>query len=234
MALGKWLGIPTDNASGSVHTCPVAGSNTYTNTEQIGTGGFGVVWKCRRTSDGQLFAKKQLDPSAAADPELVARFNREVRMLSELDHPNIVKVIGKRFLTPPFFYVMPLYPSSLANVIPGLVGDEGRIRKIFAQVLDAVEYAHKQGVIHRDLKPENVLYFADSDIVVSDFGLGRQLNSGSLRRTGTGYQMGTPLYMAPEQGVNAKVATVERNGHMRTSSASISHQGGGAVALRYA
>jgi serine/threonine protein kinase len=185
----------------------VAGPTTYKNTDRIGSGGFGTVWKCERSPDGRIFAKKVLDSSSASDPEILKRFRREVRMLSELDHPNIVKVIGKRLLTLPYFYVMPLYTASLADHVPALVGDETRIRKVFTQILDAVEYAHKQGVIHRDLKPQNILYNSDDDIVVSDFGLGRQLNSASLRQTGTGYTMGTPLYMAPEQGMDAKAAT---------------------------
>lgn len=196
-----------DSSRDSVKSSLVANPHNYKNTDRIGSGGFGTVWKCTRSQDGQIFAKKLLDSSSGSDPEILKRFRREVRMLSELDHPNIVKVVAKRLLTPPYFYVMPLYAASLADYVSVLVGDEVRIRKVFTQVLDAVEYAHKQGVIHRDLKPQNVLYNSDDDIVVSDFGLGRQLNSASLRQTGTGFVIGTALYMAPEQGTDAKTAT---------------------------
>ena len=169
---------------------------------KIGSGGFGTVWKCKRKDDRRIFAKKSLDDGS--DEDAVRRFRREVRIISQLDHPNIVKVIGKRLSEEPYFYIMPLFRASLREQIPQIVGDTDRIRKIFTAVLDAVEYAHGQGIIHRDLKPENVLMNSDEDVVVSDFGLGRDFDAESTRQTQTGFGLGTPLYMAPEQFSDAK------------------------------
>ncbi|MCP4374494.1 MAG: serine/threonine protein kinase [Deltaproteobacteria bacterium] len=168
----------------------------YRDAKSIGSGGFGEVCLCERESDGEQFAKKRLISSS---PDAIERFAREVRLLNSLDHPNVVKVIAKRLNGPPYFYVMPLYAGALDGIISQLRGDTNRIETIFSRVLAGTAYAHEQGVIHRDLKPQNVLLNSDTDIVVSDFGLGRQLDSVSTRHTKTGIGMGTQLYMAPEQ-----------------------------------
>ncbi|MGD0281794.1 MAG: serine/threonine-protein kinase [Dissulfurispiraceae bacterium] len=176
----------------------------YTAIREIGSGGFGKVCKCRCDADGAIYAKKTL--ATSDDKNAIKRFAREVRILSALDHPNIVQVIAKRLNSPPFFYVMPLFKRSLRAELSGLVGDKSRISIIFAQILDAIEYAHLQGVIHRDLKPENILFNDDTDLVVTDFGLGRIVDSESTRQTNTGDIMGTPWYIAPEQMQDAKSA----------------------------
>ena len=142
----------------------------------------------------------------SATKEDVRRFRREVRILSSLDHPNIVRVVGLGLTRKPPFYVMPLYKRSLAQELPSLVGDESRIRPVFESVLDGIEYAHSQGVIHRDLGARNVLLNNDTDVVISDFGLGREFDADSTRQTQTGFGLGTPFYMAPEQIADAKNA----------------------------
>jgi serine/threonine protein kinase len=176
----------------------------YSKTNVIGNGGFGEVWLVKRDADGQAFAMKELLPGV--DDDAAKRFSREVRILSTLNHPNIVKVIELQLQTTPQWYVMPLYHHSLKKELSTLIDDSARIRTIFGAILDAVEYAHAEGVIHRDLKPENILFNSDSDVVVSDFGLGRKLDAVSTRQTQTGFGMGTIWYMAPEQFSNAKAA----------------------------
>jgi eukaryotic-like serine/threonine-protein kinase len=177
---------------------------SYKDLDLIGSGGFGQVFRCERVKDGRIFAKKKLAPDAEA--AVVRRFVREVRILSQLDHPNIIKVVGKRLETEPYFYVMPLYDRSLRAELARLVGNEERIQVIVSAILDGVGYAHQQGIYHRDLKPENVLLNSDTDIVVSDFGLCRELDASSTRQTHTGEWMGTPYYVAPEQFSDAKRA----------------------------
>ena len=173
----------------------------YVNLQKLGSGGFGEVYSCRREEDGLTFARKML---LATDAESEDRFRREVRMLSKLDHPRIIKVIGSRLSTPPLYYVMPLYKRSLVHEFPGIVGDEDRIRRVFGAILEGIQYAHEQGIVHRDLKPGNILLNSDDDVVISDFGLGRALDSLSTRVTVTGDMFGTPGYVAPEQASDAK------------------------------
>lgn len=140
----------------------------------------------------------------ADDEESLKRFRKEARILATLDHPNIVKVLGKRLKEPPYFYIMPLYKHSLRSELQNIIGDENRIYPIFQSILDAIEYAHEEGVIHRDLKPGNILMNDDHDLVVTDFGLGRILDTESTRITMTGDRIGTPWYMSPEQLLDAK------------------------------
>ena len=175
---------------------------TYIDEVKLGEGGFGEVWRCRRKEDGKRFAKKTL--LDGADDETEQRFAREIRLLRSLDHPNIVEVVGKRLETRPMFYVMPLYNGSLRSFLSTIQGDEKLLRVVYSSILDAVEYAHSQGVIHRDLKPENVLMDDTVNLVVSDFGLCRKMDAVSTRATATGQGMGTPYYCAPEQFSNFK------------------------------
>ena len=172
--------------------------------QMLRRGGFGTVWVCKRLDDGSRIAMKELSSDADADSK--KRFKREVRMLSNLDHPNVIKVLGKRFSEEPYVYSMPLYEHSLQDKLGTLVGDEKRIAKIFTAVLNAVEYAHAEGVVHRDLKPANILMNDDSDVVVADFGLGLTVDPEASRQTSSGTYLGTELYMAPEQKYDAKHA----------------------------
>ncbi len=180
---------------------------TYTNITRLGVGGFGEVWKVKRTGDGKVFAKKSLKTSASKGA--VTRFGKEVRLLSKMDHPNVVKVVGSRLGATPYFFIMPLYEHSLASVIEDVIGEASRIVPIFSAILDAMEYAHGEGILHRDLKPGNVLMNSYHDVVVSDFGLGRDVNSDSERATKTGMMGGTECYWPPEQRVDFKKATVQ-------------------------
>ena len=173
----------------------------YSRLDSLGRGGFGEVFVCKREEDGETLAMKVL--LANQEDDAVARFRREVRLLSNLDHPNVVKVVDMQLDVEPLWYVMPLYDTSLDTELEDIAGDEDRIAKIFTSILDAVAYAHANGVIHRDLKPGNILVNGDDNLVVSDFGLGRRLDSQSLLTTSM-VPMGTLLYMAPEQQTDSK------------------------------
>lgn len=178
-------------------------ADEFDDFEPIGEGGYGKVWRCSRRSSGASVALKALRLDCD-DPTAPDRFSREVRLLKSLDHPNIVRVYDAHLSEPPLYFTMPWYAESLEDQFDGIVGDEGRIILIFERVLDGVEYLHSQGVIHRDLKPNNILMNSETDVVVSDFGLGRDLRSLTTRQTVTGQGFGTFGYMAPEQAESAK------------------------------
>ena len=112
---------------------------TYFRKEKIGSGGFGEVWRCIRKEDGRVLAMKRLE---ATDDQARKRFQREVRIVSSLDHPNIIRIVGKRLEDPPYFYVMPLYAKSLRDEISGIVGNEEDIFKIASSILNGLEYSH--------------------------------------------------------------------------------------------
>lgn len=176
---------------------------TFDKVSLIGIGGFGEVHEGIRQPDGARVAIKYL---TANDAESERRFKREVRCLEQLAHPAIIKVLGKQLSTPPYFYVMPLYSHSLFATFPTIVGNHQTIQTIFTSILEAVEYAHGEGVLHRDLKPENVLMNSEVDIAISDFGLGREIDAETSRLTRSGQGMGTIWYCAPEQLQDAKRA----------------------------
>jgi hypothetical protein len=171
--------------------------SSYVDIKPIGSGGFGQVWETRQESDGQAFAKKiLLTPENSED---VRRFKREIRICKALKHPNIVAILDTHLEDGENWFIMPLYTSSLSNKTVELRGNLARIDRIFRSILLAIDYAHQNGFIHRDLKPENILLNSDDDVVVSDFGLARDLQSKSTRYTDSNQVMGTVLFMAPEQ-----------------------------------
>lgn len=179
---------------------------TYRDIRRIGSGGFCEVWECARKEDNGRFAKKRLIDEN--DQESIQRFVREVKILSSMVHPHIVKVVGKHLQKEPYFYIMPLYKKSLYDDLENdsIIKNEERINLVFSCLLNALEYAHSHGILHRDLKPENVLMNSDTDIVVSDFGLGRFIDIKSTRLTKTNDRFGTELYVSPEQFTDAKHA----------------------------
>jgi serine/threonine protein kinase len=119
----------------------------YIEISLLGSGGFGDVYLCKRDTDDRIFAKKKLRDDV--DDAGRKRFSREVRLISALDHPHIIRVVAKRLSDAPYFYIMPLYKRSLRSELPTLVENESRIYPIFSSILEGVEYAHKQGVIRR-------------------------------------------------------------------------------------
>jgi serine/threonine protein kinase len=174
----------------------------YRDIALLGEGGCSHVWTCERAADGVHVAKKVL--RATAGTKLINRFQQEVRILAKLDHPNIVKVLDTQLAAAPYWFVMPLYRTTLRDDMTGVIGDGVRVSKLFSAILNGMEYAHREGVIHRDLKAANVLLNNDDDVVISDFGIGRIMDAEGDRFTATGARLGSYGYMSPEQSSDTK------------------------------
>ena len=163
--------------------------------KQIGDpGGFGKVYQCK-DENGQIFACKILENKSDIG---MKRFEREVRLLSRLNHPNVMKVITYNISDEQKFYIMPLYGCSLRKLIPMIANNPYAQYCVLNAVLNGIAYLHSEGVVHRDLKPDNILYNNENDIVITDFGLGIQHESDSTTLT-MGMNFGTMRYCSPEQ-----------------------------------
>ncbi len=178
----------------------------------LGAGGMGEVYQARDTRLGRNVAMKMLPEVFASDPDRVARFEREAKLLASLNHANIAALYGMEQSDGKHFLVMELVEGeTLAERIArGPVPVEEAL-KIAHQVADALEAAHEKGVIHRDLKPANVKITPEAKVKVLDFGLAKALanapvqitsNSPTLlsaAATNAGIVLGTAGYMSPEQ-----------------------------------
>lgn len=172
----------------------------YVLDRQIGnTGAFGEVYVCHDRYDEHYAIKIMKLPISPKEEEFVReRFKREVRLLKRLTNPNVISIFDYDLTSKRCSYVMPIYTHSLRDIIPNIYNDLGRQRTIVNNILNGLKYLHSEGVIHRDLKPDNILYNNDADVVITDFGLSIQHNSGSLTLT-QNCNFGTPRYISPEQ-----------------------------------
>ena len=172
-------------------------NNRYRVTARLGEGAMGEVYRATDQQTGQEVAVKVVSRKLALDPEMVARFEREGEALRQLRHPNIVGFVEMFEHAGQHMIVMEYVPggSLLSLIRQGPLPVE-RARRIALELCDALTRAHHLHIIHRDLKPENILLAADGTPKLTDFGVARLL--AGPRLTGTGTQMGTPYYMAPE------------------------------------
>lgn len=174
----------------------------------VDRGGQGVAWKGEIEGTGEPVAVKvlTLEPGLP-EAEARRRFLREVTCQALLVHPNIVPILAQDSSDDPPWFCMPWADSTLRTELEanptGI--SESRVQTVFRSILEAVDYAHEEGVLHRDLKPENVLMIGDVPHV-ADFGLSRRLNSQSTTLTSTNIGMGTYAYSAPEQFADAHSA----------------------------
>ncbi|MCB9686725.1 MAG: serine/threonine protein kinase [Alphaproteobacteria bacterium] len=172
---------------------------------RIGRGAMGDVWRARSEEDGSRVAVKLLRGRLSSDPELVARFQREVDNGRRLDHPNAVRVLGGGRLEEgkPYLVMELLQGRKLSGWLaergplpPEVVADLG------CQIAAGLAAAHRVGVIHRDLKPDNVMVSADEEgrlhAVVFDFGLSYGTVDDASRLTSAEVRIGSPSHMSPE------------------------------------
>jgi len=192
-AILKALGVTTEQIPG------------YTLKEKIGQGGMGTVYRAIQTSISRPVAIKILSSLMTQDASYVARFFQEARAAGALNHRNIIGAIDVGEANGVCYFVMEHFEAPSLRDIVAKSGpiDEARALDIARQVADALDYIHRNRMIHRDIKPENLMVAADGTVKLCDFGLARmQQSEQSL--TQTGFAVGTPYYMSPEQVTGEK------------------------------
>jgi serine/threonine protein kinase len=171
----------------------------YEILEKIGEGGFGIVYRGQDPLLDRLVAVKVLKSEAASSPEFVERFRREARLAASLRHPNIVNVIEVGEHEGHHFLVMDLLPGGTLSELlkDGKPLPISKAVELLKPIAEALDYAHRKGMIHRDVKPSNIILNEDGQPVLTDFGLGKSLNEVGVSTTGM--PLGTAEYMSPEQ-----------------------------------
>ncbi len=184
----------------------------YKVLEKIGQGGMGEVYRAEDTNLSREVAIKVLPEQFTQDPQRLARFEREAKLLASLNHPNIAAIYGFEHSDDMHFLVLELVPGeTLAErVAKGPVPVEEAL-EVCRQIAEGVEAAHEKGVIHRDLKPANVKVTPEGQVKILDFGLAKafegetpvtdisQSPTLTEEMTRAGVILGTAAYMSPEQ-----------------------------------
>ena len=177
---------------------------SYRIMEKLGRGGMATVYKAYHANLDRYVALKVLHPAFLEDPNFLARFQREARLVAKLEHPNIVPVYDfADHEAQPYLVMKYIEGETLkAHLNRGrLKPDE--IWKVVEAVGAGLGYAHKQGILHRDIKPSNVIMAKDGKAYLADFGLARIAQSGESTLS-SDMIMGTPQYISPEQAMGEK------------------------------
>jgi serine/threonine-protein kinase len=179
-------------------------SGRYRIERELGRGGMATVFLAQDEKHHRRVAVKVMSPDLAS--ALTGdRFQREIEVAARLTHPHVLPLHDSGEAGGLLYYVMPYIEG---ETLRGRLEREGPLPlqdalRIVRQVADALDYAHRAGIVHRDIKPENLL-FAEGHALVSDFGVARVVAAvGDERLTTTGLSIGTPAYMSPEQTAGA-------------------------------
>ncbi len=186
----------------------------YQTLRELGRGAMGVVYQARHLQTKRLVALKLIVPESAATRSAIDRFLREMSVISQLKHPNIVEWLEQGMTRGQFWFAMEYVTGTnleaLANTNPGKYPIKQACRMV-CQVLKGLEQAHSLGFVHRDIKPENILIGKTPDGLIakiSDFGLAKSFRGlGLSGLTFSGEMRGTVPFMPPEQMLDFKTVT---------------------------
>jgi serine/threonine protein kinase len=177
----------------------------YRIVEHVGSGGMAEVYKAYQPSLDRYVAIKVLHSFLADEEDFLARFQREAKIVATLRHPNIVQVYDFDAEDNVYYMVMEFIDGpSLKARLQEMAQEDQRLPseeaiRIVAAIADALDYAHQRGMVHRDIKPANIMFAQDEQVILTDFGIAKIMNVTGL--TVSGAMIGTPAYMAPEQGM---------------------------------
>ena len=169
---------------------------------QLASGGFGTVYAVRHARTNEHAALKLLHAHLVTSPETLARFDREIRVIGSLRHPNIVRLVDAGFHDDgrPYLCMEMLDGEELSRVIER----ESRLSTtralaVLEPICDALALAHERGIVHRDIKSANIMLCRDGRVVLLDFGIAKISDALAPELTATNQSLGTPSCMAPEQ-----------------------------------
>ena len=179
----------------------------YKFIEKIGKGAFGTVLLMEDTVVEERLILKFLNPNVASDEEMMKRFVHELRYSRKITHKNVIRIYDFLFIRGLYAISMEYFPS---HTLGGEIVNEKPVElkravKFGIDIATGMAVAHQAGIVHRDLKPANVLINNEGLLKIVDFGVAAAQSQGDTQLTKTGYVIGSPKYMAPEQILGKKV-----------------------------
>jgi serine/threonine-protein kinase len=179
----------------------------YKFIEKIGKGAFGTVLLMEDTVVEERLILKFLNPNVASDEEMMKRFVHELRYSRKITHKNVIRIYDFLYIQGNYAISMEYFPSHTlgGEIINEKPVELKRAIKFAIDIATGMAVAHQAGIVHRDLKPANVLIDNDSLLKIVDFGVAAAQSQGDTQLTKTGYVIGSPKYMAPEQILGKKV-----------------------------
>lgn len=173
----------------------------YELVEELGKGGMATVYRAYHPTMERFVAVKVIHRAMAIDEAGLERFRQEAKLIATLEHPHLLPVYDYSASGDmPYIVMRYLEGSTLKDVIDANIRlPLSEIIFLMRQIASVVDYAHRRGVIHRDIKPSNIMIDHDGNAYLTDFGIARIVDQKGL--TQTGFTVGTPGYMSPEQGL---------------------------------
>ncbi|MET0660809.1 MAG: HEAT repeat domain-containing protein, partial [Steroidobacteraceae bacterium] len=179
----------------------------YKFIEKIGKGAFGTVLLVEDTVVDERLILKFLNPNVSQDEEMMKRFVHELRYSRKITHHNVIRIYDFLYMRGNYAISMEYFPSHTlgAEIVNEKALPLPRALKYGCDIATGMTVAHKAGIVHRDLKPANILINNEGLLKIVDFGVAAAQKEGDTQLTKTGYVIGSPKYMAPEQILGKKV-----------------------------